>query len=283
MNVRMKDENAMIQIRQLSFSYDPLGYSVPALTNINLNIHKGEWLAIIGHNGSGKSTLAKILAGLALPPEREMIHHMDSGNEPLVQMVFQNPESQIVGETVYEDIVFGMENYRISQAEMSERARAALAQCGLNCSFSKSTSQLSGGQKQLLAIAGCLAIDAPILVFDEATSMLDPLARGQVLLVLQKLHRLGKTIVWITQLLEELAFAERVIALEHGTVKYIGSAMEFFYYRTDLQDESPCESLGYIAPYSVRVANSLIRSGISLAHLPISPAQLGQAVGSLWR
>ncbi|ASS77257.1 hypothetical protein CIG75_16135 [Tumebacillus algifaecis] len=239
------------------------------LEDINLTIEQGEWIAIIGQNGSGKSTLAKVLSRLC-PISRGELNVIPAR----VQMVFQNPEAQIVGETVYEDVCFGMENAAVPPAEMPERARVALEKVGLAHLIDQSVSTLSGGQKQLLGIAGCLAMEAEMIVFDECTAMLDPASREMVLSVARDLQRQGKTLIWITQWMEELADADRVLAFSEGKTRFDGTAQAFFY-------DGICQSLGFVPPYAVQVAQHLLGQGVALAGRPLTASELSEAVGAL--
>lgn len=198
-----------------------------ALRDVSFSLEPGEWLAIVGRNGSGKSTMAKVIAGL-LPISAGRVL---SGEGPhcKIRMIGQQPDAQIIGETVYEDVCFGLENDRVDAHMMREQAIKALSSVGLENHFEHPVSELSGGQKQLLAIASALAVKAELLVFDEATSMLDPTARQQVLTAAKQLHDNGTTIVWITQNMEELALATRVLAFEQGVCVFEGRPEIFFY------------------------------------------------------
>ncbi|MGZ4165005.1 MAG: ATP-binding cassette domain-containing protein [Tumebacillaceae bacterium] len=254
----------------------------PVLIELELEIQAGEWLAVVGLNGSGKSTLGKVLAGLC-PISRGTVERGGEGaaHETSVQMVFQNPEAQIVGETVYEDVCFGLENLAVDPAEMPGRAAAALLLVGLEQKMHMSVEKLSGGQKQLLGIAGCLAMEARAIVFDEATAMLDPASREHVLRVVEELHRRGKTIIWITQWMEELAYADRVVALDAGKIAFNGSNREFFYGTGG--ESNPCEQLGFVQPYAVQVAQELQKQGVTLVEQPILPNELSKAVSEVCR
>ncbi|TCP55595.1 energy-coupling factor transport system ATP-binding protein [Tumebacillus sp. BK434] len=259
--------------KKLTLSGVSVAFAAPdgvhtVLTEIDLTIAQGEWVALIGQNGSGKSTLAKVLCGLC-PVSKGLAEQ----EELQVQMVFQNPEAQIVGETVYEDVCFGMENCAVPPDEMPERALAALEKVGLAPLIEQAVTTLSGGQKQLLGIAGCLAVEADVIVFDECTAMLDPASREMVLRVAQELQRQGKTLIWITQWMEELACADRVVALSGGRVAYDGTARAFFY-------DGVCAALGFVPPYAVQVAEQLQAKGVVLAGQPLTPQELSAAVGA---
>lgn len=254
------------------------------LDEIELDIHQGEWVALVGRNGSGKSTLAKVLAGLLPLSKGTLTTRVDL--RP--RLVFQQPEAQIFGETVIEDIAFGLENEAVDPSDMRLRARAALDAVGLTVDLEHPTRELSGGQKQLLAAAGCLALDAGVFIFDEATSMLDPLGRKRLLGAVRKLHKEGATVVWVTQLLEETAAAGRIVALDSAEVAYDGDVRGFFYGAGSsglpaTAKPSPCERIGFTPPYAVRVAKRLLQEGHRLSELPLTPEQLSGAVMTLCR
>jgi energy-coupling factor transport system ATP-binding protein len=197
--------------------------------------------------------------------------------------VLQNPDAQIVGETVREDISFGLENEAVAPSLMEGKVRSALELVGLRVTPEHPTNELSGGQKQLLAVAGCLALEADVLIFDEATSMLDPLARQRLLAVVGSLHRSGTTVVWVTQLLEEAAYASRVVALDGGVVVYDGASRSFFYDCESPEQPGPCERLGFQPPYAVQVAKRLLGLGHELPFLPVAPSELSEGVSTLCR
>ncbi|TVY10525.1 energy-coupling factor ABC transporter ATP-binding protein [Paenibacillus cremeus] len=268
-----------ITIHQLSVTFPSGEQEKKALQQLELSLYEGQWTAIVGSNGCGKSTLAKVLTGL-IPPTSGSVQ-IDSKAHPAVQMVFQNPETPIIGETVYEDVCFGLMNYGVDAEAMKRRALEALQQVGLLPLAEAQTASLSGGQKQLLNIAGCLALNPPIYVFDEATSMLDPLSRQHVLEAVRKLHDQGHTILWITQLLDELAWCDRVVAIEDGSIAYDGPKTDFFYPASG-DEQSVCESLGFVAPYTVKTVQALRKRGFQLNPLPVSPIEFSKAVSALY-
>ncbi|TDF92327.1 energy-coupling factor ABC transporter ATP-binding protein [Paenibacillus piri] len=269
----------LIALDRVSFSYPSADGTVSVLNNINLTIRRGEWVAVAGTNGSGKSTLAKLMAGLIPAASGEISFAIRE--QPPVQLVFQNPGTQIIGETVFEDVCFGMENYGIPDSEMARRAMDALEQTGLSSMADMPVARLSGGQKQLLAVASCISVNPAVLIFDEATSMLDPLARQHVAQAAKRLHHLGATVVWITQWLDELSLADRVIAMDQGSIIFDGSPPDFFYKRND-QCQTGCDRLQFAPPYTVQVVLSLLDQGCKLREpLPITAAELGKAVSEL--
>ncbi|KIL37865.1 hypothetical protein SD70_30125 [Gordoniibacillus kamchatkensis] len=274
-------QQSAFSLRRASVAFHTPQGVQPALRELDLTVAEGEWVALVGRNGSGKSTLAHVLAGLC--PLSAGTLTVREGLR--TRLVLQDPEAQIVGETVFEDIAFGLENASVAQAAMQPKARSALQRVGLGVGLAHPSRALSGGQKQLLAAAGSLALDADALVLDEATSMLDPLARRRLLETMRSLHRQGMTVVWVTQLLEETAAADRVIALENGSIVFDGDSRAFFYGwdGTEADWRSPCERLGFMPPYAVQVGRRLLRSGYELPVLPIVPEQLGEAVTALCR
>ncbi|MEF3305039.1 ABC transporter ATP-binding protein, partial [Paenibacillus sp. GYB003] len=176
--------------------------SETVLRRLNLRIDEGECVAVVGRNGSGKSTLLRALAGLAEVAGGET--EQACGPHKPARIVFQNPDAQIVGETVYEDISFGLENMAVAPEAMPSRVRSALDAVGLDVPPDRPVEHLSGGQKQLLCIAGAIATGARALLLDEPTSMLDPEAKADVLRVIRRLREDGATVVWTTQALDEL-------------------------------------------------------------------------------
>lgn len=220
----------MIEVQNLSYKYDDR----TALDEIDLTIGDGEFVAIIGANGSGKSTLAKNLNGLLLPTEgRVLVDGIDTRDDiwtvrTKVGMVFQNPDNQIVGALVEDDVAFGPENLAVEPAEIRRRVDESLSTVGMLEYKNFSPHKLSGGQKQRVAIAGVLAMRTKCIVFDEATAMLDPRGRAEVLTTIEELNGRGMTIVMITHHMEEAARASRVIVMDGGRLVMSGKAREIF-------------------------------------------------------
>jgi energy-coupling factor transport system ATP-binding protein len=278
--MNMNQVPPVFRLEQASVAFrTPHGIEL-VLDDIHLDIRKGEWVTLVGRNGSGKSTLAKVLAGL-LPLSRGTLTTRE-GLRP--RIVFQQPEAQIVGETVFEDIAFGLECDAVDPSDMKLRALEALAAVGLAAALEHPARELSGGQKQLLAAAGCLALDAGALIFDEATSMLDPLGRERLLGAVRKLHKEGATVVWVTQLLEETAAACRIVAIDRNKIAYDGDVRGFFYGDGGSSGRpGPCEQLGFTPPFAVQVAKRLLSEGQRLLEMPVSPEQLTKAVAAVCR
>lgn len=251
------------------------------IKDITLHIKAGDWISVVGHNGSGKSTLAQLLTGVH-QPHSGFIQRGFCCDQPIPYVMQQ--EEQFFGETPWDDIVFMLES-RGEDAELIHHlTESALHSVGLGQLMQHPLSELSGGQKQLSAVAGCLAAKAPLLLFDEATSMLDTASRIQVLEAAKSVNKQGTTVIWVTHHMEELAAGNRVIALSGGNIVYDGSTSSFFYGflpaegAITIQSQSPCEVLGFTLPYSVQVAHELLLLGTRLHPLPLTAEQLIKAV-----
>lgn len=222
---------AYIEIDQLTFGYTKHHFAV---NELSLSIHKGEFVCILGHNGSGKSTLAKLLIGLLRPRGGTITIDGEVLSEETVDdirkkigIVFQNPDNQFVGVTVKDDIAFGMENHLIPRDEMLQRIDTYTKIVSMDKFLNHNPEQLSGGEKQRVAIAGILAMDPEVIIFDEATSMLDPKGVGEVNQVIADLKG-KKTIIAITHNLEESLQADRVIVMNEGKIILNGTPREIF-------------------------------------------------------
>lgn len=222
---------SILEIKNVSFEYSN---NLQALKDVSFSVSKGEFLCILGHNGSGKSTLAKLIMGL---------HEVNSGEilidgikldintvEELRQklgIVFQNPDNQFVGITVKDDIAFGLENRNLTRDEMLSRIEKYSKLVGVDHLLSRDPGSLSGGEKQKVAIAGILACDPEVIIFDEATSMLDPKSTRELLETIKSLKG-NKTIIYITHHLEEALLADRVMVMSKGEILLEGSVEEVF-------------------------------------------------------
>lgn len=227
----------IIDLKGVSYSY-PLeeGRSLKALKNLSFSVEKGQFVALVGMNGSGKSTLAKLLNGLFLPTSGfVVIAGMDTADDEFqfeirkkAGMVFQNPDNQMVATIIEDDIAFGPENIGVPREEIIERVAWALDTVGMTEYRNRSASKLSGGQKQRVAIAGVLAMKPDILILDEATSMLDPEGRQEIMQVAQKLNDSGITVINITHNMDEAALADRVIVMKKGRIIADGTPKQVF-------------------------------------------------------
>lgn len=227
----------MIAVYDLVHKYQAFQGEILALNGINLEIQKGDFVAIIGHNGSGKSTLAKHLNALLLPSSGIVIvNGMDTCDKnklweirQQVGMVFQNPDNQLIATTVEEDVAFGPENLGIEPQKIRALVDGALLSVDMDSFCTRAPHLLSGGQKQRVAIAGIIAMRPNILVLDEPTAMLDPIGRKEVMETVLRLNREeGLTIVHITHFMEEAAYANRVIVMEEGKIVLDGTPREIF-------------------------------------------------------
>lgn len=223
----------MLTFEHVAFYYRR---EAPILTNINFTIQRGEFVAIVGPNGCGKSTLSKLINGLLLP-KRGTVRYRDWDTKQSydveqirkhIGVVFQNPDDQFITTTVRDEIVFGLENIRVPKEEMNERLFAALQVVGMESFMDAMPHQLSGGQKQRVAIAAILAMKPEVIIFDEATSMLDPQGRQQILASMKELHQQGMTILHITHHMDEVLNADRLLLIHQGEIHYDGNPLSFF-------------------------------------------------------
>ena len=275
----MKKEK--LRTENISFQYP--GAASYALKGVSFSLYEGEWVSVIGQNGSGKSTLAKLLNGLFLP-ESGSITVNDTvvlSEETVwdvrkqIGMVFQNPDNQFVGTTVQDDVVFGLENIGMPREQMIERLEQALQLVRMEDFLNDEPHSLSGGQKQRVAIAGVLALQPSILILDEATSMLDPQGRLEVVeTVRQLVNQKGITVLSITHDLEEAAQSDRIIILNKGEILEEGTPGQIFKSSHMLQE------IGLDVPFSVKIAELLKRNEIHLQNTHLTMESL---VNELWR
>ncbi len=253
-----------IKIRKLVFTYPDSKY--PVLNNINLDFEPFSWTAIIGHNGSGKSTLARLIDGLLSPTagsiEVDGIQVKESSLGQIHQQigfVFQNPENQFVGATVADDVAFGLENRQVARNEMEEKIDKALKMVGMSDYKNTAPINLSGGQKQRVALAGILALMPKIIILDEATSMLDPLARQEILSLLQRLkNEYNLSIISITHDLKEIELADKIVVLNDSQVVKQGTPSEI------LKDKELLLEIGVGVPASQQLQKLLVERGINI-------------------
>ena len=258
----MNTRKAVIKATGLTYAYED-GFD--AVRGVDFEVYEGEFLAILGHNGSGKSTLAKLMNALFLPTGGEIcVGGIVAKNEDdafrvreKCGMVFQNPDNQIVATIVEEDVAFGLENLGVPSAEIRRRVDAALKTVGMEEYALSAPHMLSGGQKQRVAIAGVLAMRPEIIVFDEATAMLDPSGRAEVMRVVRELNKTGGvTVIWITHFMEEAAQAERLLVMDEGKIAMQGAPLEVF---TRVEE---IRALGLDAPEMFLLAEELRKRGI---------------------
>ncbi|OLN23079.1 energy-coupling factor transporter ATPase [Domibacillus antri] len=269
----------VISIKGVSFQYPE--QETFALREVSFDVYKGEWLAVVGHNGSGKSTLAKMLNGLHYPSQGTVSiggyklteEHVWSIRGKL-GMVFQNPDNQFVGTTVQDDVAFGLENNGVEHGVMQERVFASLEKVGMTAFLNQEPHHLSGGQKQRVAIAGVIALRPDIILLDEATSMLDPLGREEVMNTVRELNeKEGLTVISITHDLEEAAKADRVIVLNEGRLYIEGTPADIF------QLDRELVQLGLGVPFAVQMSQLLADAGLKLSQRHFNEEEL---VNELW-
>ena len=262
---------AFIEIKDLKFSYpSDDGEPITVINGIDLNIEKGEFVAVLGRNGSGKSTLAKLMNfvleaesgsvtvdGICLSPDMTDDELLTVRKK--VGMVFQNPDNQLVATVVEEDIAFGPENLGVPSAEIRQRVDDALEIVGMTKYARHSPSRLSGGQKQRIAIAGILAMMPECIIFDESTAMLDPIGRDEVMETICRLNKEhGMTVIMITHNMDEAVIADRVVVIENGSIKKQGSPREVF------SDVPGMLGMGLAVPQVSELCYRLKEAGIEL-------------------
>jgi len=260
--------DAMVKVSGLGHRYNPgTENETLALAGIDLDVRPGEFLVIIGHNGSGKSTLAKHFNALLLPEEGQvLVAGMDTARpenlwrvRQTAGMVFQNPDNQIVATVVEEDVAFGPENLGVPPAEIAARVDAALAAVGMEAYRHHAPHLLSGGQKQRVAIAGILAMKPACIILDEATAMLDPAGRAEVLSTVRRLNKQeGITVMHITHYMDEAVGADRVIVMEAGKVVLSGTPRQVFAQVERLKE------LGLDVPQATELAHQLRQCGFDI-------------------
>ena len=273
----------MIRTEDLSFSY-PAGEgeeSVPVLKKINLTIERGSIVAILGHNGSGKSTLAKQFNAVYLPSGGKVwVDGLDNADEAVlleirrrVGMVFQNPDNQIVANVVEEDVAFAPENLGVPTDEIRQRVDDALAAVGMSEFTRHAPHLLSGGQKQRIAIAGVNAMEPECIVLDEATAMLDPQGRREVLETVGRLNReKGITIVMITHHMDEAELADRLIVMNKGEIYLDGTPREIF------QKVDELRRIGLTVPETVKLLSELREAGLDVPLDAVSVEECADAI-----
>ena len=242
----------MIQVKNMSFSYNGQD---EAIKNVSFSIEKGHFVSIVGHNGSGKSTLAKLLVGLLKPSSGSLtIDDLDYQDHNMIDIrkkvgiVFQNPDNQFVGVTVRHDIAFGLENQQLEPVIMEEKVHYYASLVGMENFLEKEPHQLSGGQKQRVAIASALAMEQEIIIFDEATSMLDPKGVKDMMETIMNIHkRFKKTIIMITHDLRQAGYADAMLIMKDGTLIAKGTPSTLF------QDVKLLRSTQLLLPFELEL------------------------------
>ena len=276
----MEQRREIIRTENLGFVYDDYSDSdtllasekeTPALSDVNLTVYEGEYVAVLGHNGSGKSTLAKLLNMILLPTVgRIFIDGVEITNPDFTEddvfnvrrnigMVFQNPDNQLVATVVEEDVAFGPENLGLQREEIRKRVDDALEMVDMTSYKRHAPHKLSGGQKQRVAIAGIIAMKPKVIIFDESTAMLDPLGRQEVVRIMEKLNREEHiTVINITHYMDEAARADRVVVINDGKLLLDGTAKEVF------KEVDTLHEIGLEAPQGKELIESLSKMGFSI-------------------
>ena len=259
--------NNIIEVNNISFEYITEEDSFKAIDDLSLNIKEGEFLAIIGHNGSGKSTLSKNLNAILMPTKGNiLIDGMDTREEEKLWdirqtagMVFQNPDNQIVATVVEEDVAFGPENLGIKPEEIRRRVDESLKSVGIYELRDRQPHLLSGGQKQRVAIAGIIAMKPKCVIFDEATAMLDPSGRKEVMSTIKRLNKEENiSVIHITHFMEEAVDADRVIVMEKGRKVLEGTPKQVFS-KIDM-----LKKIGLDVPYMTELSKELNKEGLKI-------------------
>ncbi|MDS2365800.1 energy-coupling factor ABC transporter ATP-binding protein [Streptococcus pneumoniae] len=265
---------SIIDVKNLSFRYKE-NQNYYDVKDITFHVKRGEWLSIVGHNGSGKSTTVRLIDGLLEAESGEIVIDGQRLTEENVWnirrqigMVFQNPDNQFVGATVEDDVAFGLENQGLSRQEMKKRVEEALALVGMLDFKKREPARLSGGQKQRVAIAGVVALRPAILILDEATSMLDPEGRRELIGTVKGIRKgYDMTVISITHDLEEVAMSDRVLVMKKGEIESTSSPRELFS-RNDL------DQIGLDDPFANQLKKSLSQNGYDLPENYLTESEL---------
>ena len=281
LKIPLNNMENIIEVRNLKYKYDSESENY-TLNDVSFQVKKGEWLSIVGHNGSGKSTTVRLIDGLL---EAESGDIIISGDKLTVEnvwekrrqigMVFQNPDNQFVGATVEDDVAFGLENQGLDYDLMVERVQQALELVGMQDFKEREPARLSGGQKQRVAVAGVVALRPDIIILDEATSMLDPEGRLDLIQTVKKIKDKNQlTVISITHDLDEIALSDRVLVMKEGQVESTATPRELFS-REDL------EELGLDQPFVNQVKVALRQSGLSLPDSYLTEKELQDQLWAL--
>lgn len=265
---------SIIDVKNLSFRYKE-SQEYYDVKDITFHVKRGEWLSIVGHNGSGKSTTVRLIDGLLEAESGEIVIDGQRLTEEniwnirrQIGMVFQNPDNQFVGATVEDDVAFGLENQGLSRQEMKKRVEEALDLVGMLDFKKREPARLSGGQKQRVAIAGVVALRPAILILDEATSMLDPEGRRELIETVKEIRKdYDMTVISITHDLEEVAMSDRVLVMKKGEIESTSSPRELFS-RSDL------DQIGLDDPFANQLKHSLSQNGYDLPENYLTESEL---------
>jgi len=274
LKIHLDNMKNIIDVQHLKYKYDNHVEDY-ILKDVTFHVKQGEWLSIVGHNGSGKSTTIRLIDGLLEAESGEIIIDGDEltlenvwEKRRHIGMVFQNPDNQFVGATVEDDVAFGLENQGMDYQTMFDRVQEALDIVGMQDFKEREPARLSGGQKQRVAIAGVVALRPDIVILDEATSMLDPEGRLELIQTVKKIKdQHGMTVISITHDLDEVALSDRVLVMKEGQVESTSTPSELFS-RTDLED------LGLDEPFTNQVKSTLFKLGFQLPEYYLTEKEL---------
>ncbi len=281
LKIPLNNMENIIEVRNLKYKYDSESENY-TLNDVSFQVKKGEWLSIVGHNGSGKSTTVRLIDGLLEAESGDIIISGDKltaenvwEKRRQIGMVFQNPDNQFVGATVEDDVAFGLENQGLAYDLMVERVQQALELVGMQDFREREPARLSGGQKQRVAVAGVVALRPDIIILDEATSMLDPEGRLDLIQTVKKIKDSNQlTVISITHDLDEIALSDRVLVMKEGQVESTATPRELFS-REDL------EELGLDQPFVNLVKTALRQSGFSLPDSYLTEKELQDQLWAL--
>ena len=272
----------IIEVKNLSYRYDHKSEDY-ILKDVSFHVKQGEWLSIVGHNGSGKSTTVRLIDGLLEAESGDILISGDKltadnvwEKRRQIGMVFQNPDNQFVGATVEDDVAFGLENQGMNYPMMVKRVHEALELVGMQNFKEREPARLSGGQKQRVAIAGVVALQPDIIILDEATSMLDPEGRLELIRTVKKIKDKNHlTVISITHDLDEISLSDRVLVMKNGQVESTATPRELFS-RPDLED------LGLDQPFVNQVKAAMIQTGLTLPETYLTEKELQEQLWELF-
>ena len=281
LKIHLNNMENIIEVKNLSYRYDHKSEDY-ILKDVSFHVKQGEWLSIVGHNGSGKSTTVRLIDGLLEAESGDIIISGDKltadnvwEKRRQIGMVFQNPDNQFVGATVEDDVAFGLENQGMDYPMMVKRVHEALELVGMQNFKEREPARLSGGQKQRVAIAGVVALQPDIIILDEATSMLDPEGRLELIRTVKKIKDKNHlTVISITHDLDEISLSDRVLVMKNGRVESTATPRELFS-RPDLED------LGLDQPFVNQVQAAMIQTGLTLPEPYLTEKELQEQLWEL--
>ena len=281
LKIHLNNMENIIEVKNLSYRYDHKSEDY-ILKDVSFHVKQGEWLSIVGHNGSGKSTTVRLIDGLLEAESGDIIISGDKltadnvwEKRRQIGMVFQNPDNQFVGATVEDDVAFGLENQGMDYPMMVKRVHEALELVGMQNFKEREPARLSGGQKQRVAIAGVVALQPDIIILDEATSMLDPEGRLELIRTVKKIKDKNHlTVISITHDLDEISLSDRVLLMKNGQVESTATPRELFS-RPDLED------LGLDQPFVNQVKTAMIQTGLTMPETYLTEKELQEQLWEL--